>query len=180
VQIDELARVRLQTLSGKRKIWFVVGLIDPGTDEASGYNSAYLIDGATAPLLLSRKRCPGGPLYSPYLADVDQPVRFRGIGLAARVCEDATENGPDVAPLLQRLQDLNCERNLLCIPAYMGTYSSEGVAARCAQLKLRGSASMVVALANGCLSHPSVIARDRQEFLSDSLHKDQIGPLCNF
>jgi hypothetical protein len=169
--LDGLACDRLRAFSQRLRVAFVVGLIETEMAGIKGYNEAYLINGAQPPMLLSRKRCPGQDdrLYTACEEDQDRVVLFRGHIIAARLCQDATDGGPDLAPLVKRVHSLGSDHpTLLCIPAYMGTYGPSAVVAAC-------SANFdIVVLANGCPGKASVLLQNESEIVPDNAAVNQI------
>jgi hypothetical protein len=105
-ELDANACFRLKALSTTRGITFVVGLIE----KLKGQNSAYLIDGNTAPQLLSRKRTIGAgtlDLYAPCQTFEEEAVLHRGIGITALLCDDAGLSG-ERRPELTKFRRLQC------------------------------------------------------------------------
>jgi len=138
-----------------------------------GNNSAYLIDGNTAPLRLTCKRCGDysrRDLYTPSPIDADTAVMHRSVGFTALVCDDAGTSEPGVGqnqrPTLDRIERLGAAHNLLCIPAHMTITGSLDVARRWAT-------SITVVLANACTSQPSVIIHEGREVISQDQYQDQ-------
>jgi hypothetical protein len=147
-ELDANACFRLKALSTTRGITFVVGLIE----KLKGQNSAYLIDGNTAPQLLSRKRTIGAgtlDLYAPCQTFEEEAVLHRGIGITALLCDDAGLSG-ERRPELTKFRRLQCGSKVLCVPACMMNTDSLGRARRWAD-------SITVVMANGCRYCQSVI-----------------------
>jgi predicted amidohydrolase len=173
VKLDALVSPRLQALSVSRTISFVVGLIEQETGGVKGYNSAYLVDESTPPLLLSRKRCGRGPhcLYPRCPKDEGVAVLRRGIGITALLCDDAGET-ENQKPTLARVESLHSDRNVLCIPACMTITDSLAIA------KL-WEKSITVVLANGSASFSSVIIHQGCELISGHPRNENQIKLCD-
>ena len=170
--LDQQACARLQALSADWGIVFVAGLVE----WIGGPNSAFLIDGNSLPVLLSRKRCRGWDyLYKPCSRDETRAVTIGGIGITALVCDDAGRAGQredERDEVLARVEELNNDRNVLCIPAFMTITDSLGTARLWAN-------SITVVVANGCSNYPSVILHDGREHISKRYSDENEIELCD-
>jgi predicted amidohydrolase len=166
------ALTRLQALSAKRGIVFVAGLIE----WIGGPNSAFLIDGNSVPVLLSRKRCGSwDSVYKAWSQDETSAAGIGGIAITALVCDDAgraVHSEDERGDVLSRVRQLNAVCNVLCIPAFMTITDSLGTARLWAN-------SITVVVANGCGSYPSVILHDGHEHISKQRSGENEIGLCD-
>ena len=98
-----------------------------------------------------------------------------GVGITALVCDDAGRAGQSEAErkeVLARVNQMNADRNVLCIPAFMTITDSLGTARLWAN-------SITVVVANGCLSYPSVVLHDGCEHISKQHSGENEIELCD-
>jgi hypothetical protein len=166
-ELDLNARDQLQTISAERGIVFVAGIID----RIGGSNSAYLIDGREIPELLTRKRAPGLPLYTPCETVEDNFIRCRGVGITALICDDAAyAYGDGLMQTVSRVRHLKMKHSVLCIPACMRPTQALSTATRLGN-------SISVVLASGDKEQHSGIVHGGQEKIPGRLDQNEIH-LC--
>ena len=151
----------LLKMSAELGIAFVVGIIEPPRTGAPQYSSAYLIDGSYNKLLSRKMEDDRSANYQTCDSSWDRVLRHRGLVLAALICMDAANSaGLRQQSIFFELRRFKPDPAVLCIPACMGSYSSEQIA--------RSIPSGIVALiANSSVSNPSVIRCDDTLILSN-------------
>ena len=149
-RIDPGIFTSLAQMSTEFEIAFVAGLIEP-----SYASSAYLIDAQTQKLLSRKMENDRSGNYHPAVVNCDAVVQHRGLCLGALVCMDAAAFS-QVRPnerdrrLLSQFRAAKLTRPVLCIPACMGSYSSEAIVKA-------WPAEIITILSNSSASHPSLM-----------------------
>jgi len=122
---DPSVLARLGDIAEHLHLTFVAGLSTSDDRPKTGkpYNSAYLIDLGTPPILLCRKQ-EQSPDYTPYLNGGPNVVQCRGVSIAALICADVLQ------PYPQRFQHLKTAlgaQGVLCVPAHMAQGVKDGI-----------------------------------------------------
>ena len=153
-EVDFSMKESLPDVTRSFSVALVAGLIE---DSNSGrFSSAYLIDGHVFHLLTQKLENDGyGALvYEPRTPAYDCPLLHRGIIVGALICMDAANFCNPARErhqaLLNGLDKRGRSDKVLCVPARMGTYSSQAIAQEWPR-------SLSFILANAEYNVPSVI-----------------------
>lgn len=151
--------LHLSTIASRFSVALVAGLIVRESGRPSQpYNSAFLIDGGSEPILICRKRNQDNAIgrykvcHENY--DIENPTTYRNCSVAVLICMDAfQQDGEDVQRHMRLASGMRKKDfGVLCIPAHMYR-DNEGVA--------QGWGENWVVLANSNANRPrgSYIAR---------------------
>ena len=149
-QIDPRIFGSLAQMSAEFEMAFVAGLIEP-----PGTSSAYLIDGQIQNLLSRKMKNDRSGNYHPAAVNCDAVVQHRGLCLGALICMDAAGFSPFAAnarhqQLLSQFYAAKLIPPILCIPACMGSYSSEAIVKA-------WPAEIITIVSNSSASQPSIM-----------------------